>query len=103
MTRILRRPDVIRTKTHMCRFGMTLRDQAGEGLVLKPTSFMTNSPCVAKELNKQCYNIGAPESQKHRHVRLQNGRPAKAAIYPEALCKAICQGIKRQMLADKSG
>ena len=36
-------PLVFKVRTDMCSFGMTSRDENGEGPVLKPTSFLTNS------------------------------------------------------------
>ena len=43
MTELLRREGVMRLVGHMCRHGMTARDQDGEGLVLKPTGWLTNA------------------------------------------------------------
>ena len=34
---------IFKATTHICRFGMMSRDELGEGLVLKPTTMMTNS------------------------------------------------------------
>eukprot|EP00973_Karenia_brevis_P013456 1827317-Karenia_brevis.AAC.1 len=76
MQQLLNMPGVIRTRSHMCRFGMTSKDEFGEGLVYKPTGFATNSPRIAEMLNRRCTNHDGPA--KHRHVTLMNGR-AKAA------------------------
>lgn len=51
------REDVTRTLTHMCKFGMTSNvggKGSALGSVLKPTVFMTNSPCVALQLARVC-------------------------------------------------
>ena len=41
---------------HMREQGMTLEDEHGVGFAKKPTSYLTNSPCIADELSKQCEN-----------------------------------------------
>jgi hypothetical protein len=64
------------------------------GLVKKPTGWMTNAPLVAKELAKKCYK------SHDKHVRLEGGRAAKAAIYPEGLVVAILRGLMAQRGAD---
>eukprot|EP00973_Karenia_brevis_P080971 11232062-Karenia_brevis.AAC.1 len=53
MQRVLKDDRVIRTKAHMCAYGMTTKKGNETCPVLKPTSFMTNSPCVADELNRR--------------------------------------------------
>ena len=80
--RLVAHDDVQRVQTHMCQFGMTSRiGGVGSelGPVLKPTGFMTNSPCIARELARLC-------PRDHVHVPLVGGRAAGAAIYPEKLC-----------------
>ena len=37
----------------MCAFGMTSEDNNGNGLVKKPTGFMTNAPELAKKLSQK--------------------------------------------------
>ena len=81
-------------KANMCAFNMTSTDEQGTGLVLKPTTFMTNSHKLAAQLSKQCNN-------NHRHVILINGRAKQAAVYPDALCDAICRGIREQIDHDQ--
>ena len=75
---LLSHDDVQRVRTDMCQFGMTSR-QGGVGSalgpVLKPTGFLTNSKCIAKELSQRC-------PTDHEHVPLVGGRAAAAAIYP---------------------
>ena len=39
---------------HMCAFGMTSVGPKGEGPVMKPTRFMTNSPRLAERLERKC-------------------------------------------------
>ena len=78
----------------MCAFGMTSTDEQGEGLVCKPTTFMTNSSKLANHLSKHCDN-------QHRHVILINGRAKQAVVYPDALCDTICKGIREQIDHDQ--
>ena len=70
----------------MCAYGMTSTDSNGDGPVLKPTKFMTNSDHIAQQLSHRC--PGHP-----RHVQLINGRAAAAQVYPPELCKAILKGL----------
>ena len=56
------------------------------GLAKKRTRVFTNSPIIDRLLDKQC-------SRDHEHVHLMNGRAAKAAAYPTAMCDAFLDGI----------
>jgi hypothetical protein len=90
--KLLKYDDVQRVQTHMCQFGMVSRiGGVGSelGPVLKPTGFLTNSSCIARELARLC-------PRDHVHVPLVGGRAAGAAIYPEKLCMAICRGLAAQ-------
>ena len=86
-------PMVVKAKTHMCAFGMMSKDANGEGPVLKPTIFMTNSIEAQKALEKKCPGHS-------RHVHLMEGRAAAAQVYPKALCRAICEAIVSQARID---
>ena len=92
--------DVELVKADMCQFGMESRT-AGVGSplgpVLKPTGFMTNSWCIGRSLLRRCR-----KEDGHTHVHLTGGRAAGAAIYPDGLCKAICQGLVEQKSFDKA-
>ena len=59
----------------------------------KPTKFITNSECIAEELSKRC-------NGQHHHVQLKGGKAKAAAVYPPALSKAICRGLKMQLEKD---
>ena len=74
----------------MCSHGMTQSDSHGRGFVKKTTRFMTNSNHIAKAVGVRC-------PKNHRHITLVDGRPKAAAIYPEGLCQAICQGYVNHM------
>ena len=87
---------VMKTKAHMCRFGMTQSDKNGKALVLKPASFLTNSVCLANALNLTC-------TGEHRHIRLEGQRVKVAQVYPEELCRATCKGIRAQKDVDSAG
>ena len=79
-------------------------DEQGEGLVKKETCWVTNSPCIAQELDQVCTNVagtggvGQPTPQLwHRHVHLVNHRAHKARIYPPKLVAAILRGTREQL------
>ena len=91
----------------MDRVQVTVADQCMYGLVTKgvgeqdtparkKTKFMTNSPCIARELQRKC-------DGKHVHQPLVGGRAAGAARYPKGLCNAICRGLMEEMRRVKEG
>ena len=51
---------------------------------------MTNSSCLARELDKEC-------NHEHRHVHLINGRAKHTAIYLDKLSDCLCKGIRKQI------
>ena len=62
-------PGAQKVQTHMCRFGMEShvdKIDGEKGPVMKPTGFMTNSWCIASELDRQC-------KRDHKHVQLVGG------------------------------
>ena len=93
ISELMRDDRVVRVRTDMCAFGMKSSDEQGEGPVLKPTGFMTNSMEVAKALDKRC--PGCP-----RHVHLMSGRAAACQVYPKGLCRAVCKGVIQQARHD---
>ena len=78
-------------KGPMCAWGMTSTDEHGKGLVKKETCWVTNSECIARELDRECSNVrsqqvsGRPLAVWHRNVRLVNQRAHGARIYPPLL------------------
>ena len=85
---------VIKTKAHMCRFGMTQNIEQATRCLKKPIGFLTNSFCVAEELNLTC-------NESHEHITLEaKPRTMQAPIYLPALCRAICRGMKHQKHLD---
>ena len=84
-----------------CQYGLKAKDGNQEGPARKSTGFLTNSPCIAKQLCKRCPNRSGQEI--HKHIRLEAGRAGKAQVYPNALCEVICKGIRDQFEADRAG
>ena len=78
MERLMGHDDVQRVQTDMCQFDMVARIGcigSELGAVLKPTGFLTDSPCIARELARRC-------PRDHSHVLLVAWKAARAAIYP---------------------
>ena len=96
---LLSNPSVRAVKGHMCTQGMYVSQNDGSNqLAFKPTGWMSNSPFVLEELNKQCTNLKNDPKQYHKHANLQNGHAAEAAVYPEQLCFSILRGMRRQLI-----
>ena len=93
MRKLLAMPGVIRVKGDMCEFEMTQVDGQGVGRIKKSTGFATNAPELGRALSQTC-------SRQHRHIPLIGGRAKAAEIYPPRLCKAIIEGLLRQMEED---
>ena len=49
---------------------------------------------------KRCCNKECPDGEKHRHVKLINGRASHAQVCPRALCRAVCEGAAWQTNID---
>ena len=96
-------PSVVRVSGPMCRWGMEAADRRESpprtGLVLKETSWLTNSPVLARILEGTCSNKTGGEIW-HRHVQLIGGLAAGAARYPPRLVEAVLKGVKEQMQSD---
>ena len=101
IVKVSQRHGVLRVVGDQCRYELTSNDGQRIGPARKRAGFMTNSVCLAKELEKRCPNRNGEEV--HCHVRLENGRTSKAHEYPMGLCKAICRGIMEQVEADRRG
>ena len=92
---------VLRLVGHMCPHGMRSKDASGEGLVLKPTGWLTNSREIGHEVAARCSNLEKEYWQeKHRHVQLVSGRAKACQQYPTALCEAILRGLVKQLHVD---
>ena len=62
---------------------------------------MTNAHHVGEALAVRCQNGMRELKNQHRHVQLVQGRAKGAQVYPQKLCEAIVQGMKRQMESDE--
>ena len=79
-----------------CMYGLRTRSRTDKGFkpARKRTKFMTNSPEIARVLNKLCPG-------HHDHEMLTGWTAKVAAKYPEPLCKAICTGLINEMRAQQ--
>ena len=91
----------ILTRLDQCQQGLWIKNKEGWLLAKKPTEILTNSPCVAQQLAGR--RPGKHSHSDGRHASLFNGRAKKAQVYPDALCDAICRGIKEQIEQDRKG
>ena len=99
--RVLNKHGVTKVIGDQCRYGLVSTDGERTGPAKKSIGFMTNSPCIAAALNKRCWNT--KKHQLHEQVTLTNGRPKAAQVYPPALCRAICKGLRQRIIADEHG
>ncbi|CAK0854151.1 unnamed protein product, partial [Prorocentrum cordatum] len=84
-------PGVIVVKGSQCVFGAkSYWPDGSEGLVAKPTGWMTNSREVAKQVGVVC-------DGSHEHVHLLERRAKAAERYPLGLVKAILKGIRNEL------
>ena len=84
-----------------CQYGFVSKDQLGVGLVRRATGLMTNSMCLAQELQRTFPDRSG--RVHHRHVVLQGGETKAAQVYLDGFCQTICQGQIKQMQADQQG
>ena len=78
MHELIQEEGVYVVTTHMCKQGMWQWYQGKKAWVYSPTTFIANSPHVARVLPGKCEG-------GHEHVRLTGQRTAEAAIYPQKL------------------
>ena len=97
----MRKHGVTRVNGDQCQYGLTTTANGVTGPARKNTGFMTNSPCIARQLNRKCPNRNG--WQEHKHIHLEGGRTRAAQVYPPELCKAICNGLSEQLQADRDG
>ena len=83
----------------MCQFGMTTTLNGQVGLVRKPTTFLTNSPEVAKRLDQRCSMSCRGRTQ---HIAIQGSRARLAQQYPVGLCRAVAEGVKAEKMIQTS-
>ena len=89
-------PNAQLVSTDMCQFGLMVKDRSGRviGRAMKPTRWLTNSPAIAKELDRKCCG-------GHEHVHMLNGLAKQGQIYPVQLCQAIVRGLSKQIQHDQ--
>ena len=101
--RLLMHPDVAMSHADQCQYGAkAVRGGARGRPIMKPTSFMSNSPEVLKALSKRCHGHagrcsipGGP-----MHASCSSVRAKDAAKYPRELCRAMLKGVTAQLRAD---
>lgn len=98
---LMMKEGIIRVNGHQCMFGLKANDGVREGPARKATGFLTNSVDIAEKLNKRCPNRHGDIIRKH--VTLEGGRTRAAQVYPDDLCRAICEGLQGQMQMDEKG
>eukprot|EP00971_Amphidinium_carterae_P069137 1368359-Amphidinium_carterae.1 len=97
---IERLPGTMKVSSCMCAFDMWMEDNQGAGLVHGATTYLTNSPYIAKKLERRCSNLDPSCKDKHRHVHLMCGRPRLKQTYPPKLVRAMLEGLMEQMHQD---
>ena len=93
---LLQRKSVYKVRGDMCAHNKILTDAEGSAPAYKPTGWMSNPKHILNQLNKLRTNSGSIHD--HRHVSLEGGLAAKAAIYPEKLSLAILRGLRKEFL-----
>ena len=79
-----------------CRYGLITTVKGETRPARKTTAFLSNSWFVSNELTLRCRH-------DHDHFSLMEGRAKAAEQYPDPLCKAVCNGMKKQQAFDKTG
>ena len=75
---------------------MTTVYKGETGLVSKATKFLTNSPEIAKRLDKKCDE----HCKTKKHLAIWGSRAKLAQQYPIDLCKAVTTGLDMKKLVD---
>ena len=87
MKKLLANKEVQCTISHQCEYGLVSASPEGVLLpVKKPTRWMTSSKRMLARLSRRCSG--------HVHQRLEGGRAAAAAYYPDDLLLAILRGMR---------
>ena len=64
MRRLIQMQDSIPTKADQCQYGLLVEDAVGKALSKKPTTCLTNSPCIASKLRRTCEGA-------HTHIPME--------------------------------
>ena len=99
MKNMLKENHVVTATCDQCMYGSEAADGSP---IKKPTTFMTNAPELAAELNTRCQGRGGACSRNAGGVHAQcRGETARmAAIYHFKLCRAILRGFRKQLQRD---
>ena len=73
---LLRDHRVMRVDGDMCMFGMSQEVEGERVSVMKPTTFMTNAPGIARRLSRKCKRL-------HQHAAVIGGKAKQAEVYPD--------------------
>ena len=95
----MKKHGVVRVIGDLCQYGLKTTANGVTGPARKRTGFLTNSPCIAQQLNLRCPNKAG--WMVHQHITLESGRTKVAQVYPPELCRAICDGLELQLRADR--
>ena len=71
-------------------FGLRTWGPDGKPAIARKTRFMSNARDILIAIGKKC-------DGSHTHQPLLSGRAGPAAVYPPALCQAMCKGLVRQL------
>ena len=82
-------PQVRCVRVDMCAFGLQVSE---DGLSFKPTGLMTNDAELARAME------GHLCTKDHEHVKLENGLPKKAQVYPKKFVSRVLYGTRRSVL-----
>ena len=92
-------PGVVTATCDQCLYGC--EPEAGDP-VKKPTTFMTNAPELAGELERRCTGRGGACSRRAggSHAQCRGKIARMAAVYHFKLCRAILVGFRKQLQKD---
>ena len=83
MKAMLRKDKNILAKIDQCQYGLWVRDKDGWAASKKPTKILTNSQCIAAQLQRRCPGKGTHSNG--RHAALFSGVAKQAQVYPPGL------------------
>ena len=88
---LLNAPDILTVTCDMCAYGMNVD---GSGLNKKPTRLATNSPVIARRMERRC-------SGGHDHTLVMQGKPKLAQVYPDQFCRELLKALRQQVRQDE--
>jgi hypothetical protein len=104
MEALMQMDDIHFGQGDQCQYGAEVKSGKWQGApIMKPTGFLSSSEAVIQALGRRCTGVGGqcsrPEGGRHYHC---HGVHAKAAaIYPQDLCRAILDGVTKQLRIDR--